>query len=47
MKGARFVVGLLFVSSLAVGCAGSSPVPTSPGGSLPGTWNLESIQPAG
>jgi heat shock protein HslJ len=42
-----FVVSVVFVSSLAVGCAGSSPVPTSPGGSLPGTWNLESIQPVG
>ena len=42
-----FVVSVVVVSSLAVGCAGSSPVPTSPGGSLPGTWNLESIQPVG
>jgi heat shock protein HslJ len=42
-----FVASVVLVSSLAVGCAGSSPVPTSPGGSLPGTWTLESIQPAG
>ena len=47
VKAAPFVVGLVSVSSLAVGCAGSSPGPTSPGGSLPGTWTLESIQPAG
>ena len=57
MRVARLVVSVVFVASFAVGCSGSSPVPTSPssaGSSLdltvsqfPGTWTLVSIQPAG
>ena len=57
MKVVCFLLSIVFVSSLAVGCSGSSPSPMSPssvGGSLdltasqlPGTWTLESIQPAG
>ena len=57
MKVVCLLVSVVFVSSLAVGCSGSSPAPTSPssvGGSLDltasqltGTWNLESIQPVG
>jgi len=57
MKVVRLLVSVMFVASLAVGCSGSSPAPTSPSSAdssldltvsqFPGTWNLVSIQPAG
>ena len=57
MRSLRFLIGLIIVASLAVGCAGSSSSPTSPssdGGpltitsnQLAGTWNLVSMRPAG
>src|SRR5829696_4702530 len=54
MKIARFIVALSFVTSVAFGCAGSTPVLTSPSSvglsalmALPAAWNLVSIQPAG
>jgi heat shock protein HslJ len=47
----RFLLSLVFVASLAAGCAQSSDTVTSPSstitvGQLAGTWNLLSIQPA-
>ena len=55
MKIARFLVILSFVTSFALGCAGSTPILTSPSAAglsaeltaLPGAWNLVSIQPSG
>jgi heat shock protein HslJ len=53
MKNARFLVSLSFVTSFALGCAGSSPLLTSPSSAglsaqtIPGVWNLVSMHPAG
>ena len=48
MKNIRLLVSLSFVASFALGCAGSTPLLTSPDvTAIPGTWNLVSIQPAG
>jgi heat shock protein HslJ len=57
MRNACRFVALLFITSLAIGCAQSTSAPTAPsaiGGSttltadqLNGTWTLVSIQPAG
>ena len=53
MKNACFLVSLSFVTSFALGCAGSTPLLTAPSSAglsaqaVPGLWNLVSMQPAG
>lgn len=57
MRNACTFVSLLFITSLAIGCAQSTSAPTAPSGiggsttltadQLAGTWKLVSIQPAG